>query len=93
MKTEEAFVSLQVEEEEERKAPQFIEPLMKDVQVSQGRSATFQVQVTGNPAPVITWLKDNFLISPNHEYQVILHENSPKNPQKCRQIQNSVSVT
>lgn len=45
---------------------------MKDIQVSAGRSATFQVQVTGHPPPVITWLKDNFLITPNHEYQVCL---------------------
>lgn len=44
---------------------------MKDIQVSQGRSVSFQVQVTGSPTPVITWLKDNFLFSPDHEYQVI----------------------
>ena len=50
-------------------APRFIN-VMSDVKVSQGHQAVLEVMVAGDPSISISWLKDNCIITPSHEYQM-----------------------
>ena len=51
-------------------APRFIN-VMSDIKVSQGHQAVLEVMVAGEPPLSISWLKDNCIITPSHEYQVL----------------------
>ena len=52
-------------------APRFTK-FITDIKVKQGWPATFEVIALGKPSPDISWLRDNFAISPSPEYQVCL---------------------
>ena len=54
---------------EELEAPKFTK-IISDVKVSQGRPVAFEVVAVGKPQPIISWFKDNCVLSPTHEYQV-----------------------
>ena len=49
----------------------FFASLISDVRVAQGHPALFEVVVHGTPQPTIAWFKEENLISPSPEYQVI----------------------
>lgn len=46
------------------------EQKLKSVNVVEGEDATFQVRVTGQPAPEIQWLKDAVEIESNERYEI-----------------------
>lgn len=52
----------------------FVKPI-KDVNIKEGESAKFEVQVKGEPAPEVTWYHDQQPIQTDSVYQVLPGEN------------------
>ena len=67
--------SCTVEIEEIKEIPSFVSKLQV-VQVSEGKSAEFQVKVKGTPEPKIEWYKDDRKIESQERYKVVNEEDN-----------------
>ena len=63
-----------MEEKVVRVAPEFTTPL-EDVHTTDGGKAQFQVAVSGQPKPEITWYKDNSQVEVGEEFQITVEDN------------------
>ena len=68
------FLITAVEEKVVRVAPEFTTPL-EDVHTTDGGKAQFQVAVSGQPKPEITWYKDNSQVEVGEEFQITVEDN------------------
>lgn len=59
---------------EKKEAPEFVKSI-KDVNIQEGESAQFEIQVRGEPAPQVTWYHNQQPLQSDSVYQILPGEN------------------